>query len=115
MTEQFEVDRTADPQGHFVETAISLGATTSATARSGSELPRLSARKLQELLDQGIVREAAPGTFYIYRRVADPDCGVAAPSARPVLTGQKRSLAFAFWFLVLLIPLMYLRVSQWLR
>ena len=112
MTEQFEVDRTADPQGHFVETAISLGATSSATARSGSELPRLSARKLQELLDQGIVREAAPGTFYIYRRVADPGSGEPAPSAPAVRTGGKRALAIAFWFLVALVPLMYLRLSQ---
>jgi hypothetical protein len=112
MTEQFEIDRTADPQRHFVETAISLGATSAATARSGSELPRLSARKLQELLDQGIVREAAPGTFYIYRRVADPGGGVAAPSARPSRTGRKRALAIAFWLLVVLVPLIFLRLSH---
>ena len=44
-----------------------LGAVTPATARSGKDLP-LETASFQNLLHQGVIREGAPGTFYLYER-----------------------------------------------
>lgn len=42
-----------------------LGAVTPATARPGKELP-LETAAFQNLLHRGVIREGAPGTFYLY-------------------------------------------------
>jgi hypothetical protein len=113
MTDRFELDPGADAQHRFIEAAVTLGATSPAGARPESELPRLSARQLQHLLDQGIVREAAPGTFYVYRqggKTAPQPTVAAAVSAEPTLS--RRALMIAFWLIVVLIPLVYLRLSR---
>lgn len=42
-----------------------LGAVTPATARPGKELP-LESVSFKNLLHRGVIREGAPGTFYLY-------------------------------------------------
>jgi hypothetical protein len=42
-----------------------LGAVTPATARPGKDLP-LETVSFKNLLHRGVIREGAPGTFYLY-------------------------------------------------
>ena len=99
----------SDIQRAFVAAAESMGATSPASARPGGELPRISARELTDLLDTGIVREAAPGSFYVYGR-ARP-----APALEPTPASPRATrfvLAVIFWLIVIVIPILFLRMSR---
>jgi len=43
-----------------------LGAVTPANARPGKEFPLVDSATFDELLRRGVIREGAPGTFYLY-------------------------------------------------
>jgi hypothetical protein len=67
-----------------------LGATSPATARPGKELPVVDAVTFDSLLKRGVIREGAPGTFYLYEN-----------SSRRVGL-LKQSL---FWFILIIVPM----------
>lgn len=67
-----------------------------------------SAPGFQELVDSGIVREAAPGTFYVYQRALEH-----RPSVRKQpLTPRKLLMTIVFWLLMILIPVALIQFSQ---
>ena len=66
----------------------SLGAVTPASARPGKDLP-LETASFQSLLHQGVIREGAPGTFYLYERPRAPGSWI-----RQVI----------FWIVVVIVP-----------
>lgn len=99
----------SDSQRAFVTAAESLGATTPATARTGGELPRLSARELVQLLDTGIVRESAEGAFYVYDR-ARP-VSALSPTPRDARARRRWLIRMVILFILLLIPILFLRLS----
>jgi hypothetical protein len=65
-----------------------LGAISPSTARPGKELPQQTPG-FQNLLRRGVVREGAPGTFYLYERQRAPEYWI-----RRVL----------FWIFVIILP-----------
>jgi hypothetical protein len=101
------VQTMSETQRQFITAAESLGALSPAAARTSVELPRLSARELTELLDSGIVREAAQGAFYVYPRARPPQPLQPTPS-RSAATPSRRVKAIIFWLIVLALPLLFL-------
>jgi len=49
-----------------------LGAVTPANARPGKEFPLVDSVTFDELLRRGVIREGAPGTFYLYEEQPGP-------------------------------------------
>jgi hypothetical protein len=49
-----------------------LGAVTPANARPGKEFPVVDAAIFDNLLRRGVIREGAPGTFYLYEPPPNP-------------------------------------------
>ena len=95
-------------QRAFVENAEALGAITPAAARPLPELPRLSGRELDELVELGLVREAADWRYYVFRsrRVAT---STLPPSSAAAWTRGRVLRTFLFWLIVLLIPILLVR------
>ena len=77
-----------------------VGAISPSTARPLSLLPDDVRIDLERLVQSGLVREGAPGTFYLYAPVTPP--WNAARVAKVVL----------FWFLVIIIPVAILELSN---
>lgn len=67
-----------------------------------------SAPGFQELVDAGIVREAEPGTFYVYQRSLERR---PSPRKQP-LTPRKLLTTIVFWLLMILIPFAMIQFSQ---
>ena len=109
MTDSRYLQTMSDAQREFVAAAESKGATSPASARGSGELPRISARELTDLLDTGIVREAAPGSFYVYAR-ARPAPGLEPTPASP--RSKRLVLALIFWLIVIAVPILFLRLSS---
>jgi hypothetical protein len=65
-----------------------LGAVTPATARPGKDLP-LETASFKNLLHRGVIREGAPGTFYLYE-----------PRRAPGLWIRQ----VVFWIVVVILP-----------
>ena len=107
-----------DSQRAFVTAAESLGATSPAASRTSGELPRISARELGQLLDTGIVRESAQGSFYIYDR-ARPNSALepspaleATSSARDPRARRRLIVKMVIMIILLLLPILFLRLSN---
>lgn len=66
-----------------------LGAVTPANARPGKEFPVVDANVFDNLLRKGVIREGAPGTFYLYE-----------PPPAP----RRWALHVLFWIAVLAVP-----------
>ena len=101
-------------QRAFVEAAAALGATAPAAARPLTELPRLSSRELDDLVDLGLVREASDWRYYVFwPRQRDPAAFVQPTSPpRPVRWDRRRYLlAFLFWLVVVLVPVLLLQLT----
>lgn len=77
-----------------------VGATSPATARPTAKLPDDVRLGLQRYVDAGLVREGAPGTFYLFE-----------PEAPPRTAGRVLK-AVLFWFLVIIIPVAILQLSN---
>ena len=111
MTTPRYLETLSDTQRQFVAAAEGKGATSPATARTSGDLPRISARELTDLLDTGIVREAAPGSFYVYERARPmPGLEPTPASAGPNIGRIVRIVVF--WLIALAIPLLFLRMSM---
>ena len=97
-------------QRAFVEAAEAVGATAPVGARLLTELPRLSGRELDELVELGLVREAADWRYYVFRSRR----GIAAlppmPPRRP-WTRSRYLKTFIFWLILILIPFLLLRLN----
>jgi hypothetical protein len=74
------------------------GAISPASARVGKDLPPFDADTFDRLLHRGVLREGAPGSFYLYE------------NRRPrSASGLLRTLLF--WILVVLIPVALMKWS----
>ena len=106
-------------QRAFVDAAETLGATAPAAARALTELPRLSAGELDDLVELGLVREAIDWRYYVFRsRRRD---GVALHALQQAAVGIRQSApstprrfwhrfwgVLLFWVLIILIPIVFL-------
>lgn len=93
-------------QAHYerlrvAEAMRAIGAISPATARKASQLPEHVREHLDYYVGLGVVREGAPGTFYLF----------VAPSP-PALSGRRLVLAVVFWLLVVSVPLLILWLSN---
>ena len=77
-----------------------VGAISPTTARPLGLLPDDVRMDLERYVQSGLVREGAPGTFYLFVPVTPP--WTAARVAKVVL----------FWFLVIIIPIAFLQLSN---
>lgn len=107
-----------DTQQAFITAAHALGATSPAYARPLPELPRLSSAELNELVDVGIVREAADWRYYVFRsaRQAVPLLDTQeAPPRMPFparWTPGRVVRLLIFWLLILLIPVVLIQLTS---
>lgn len=76
------------------------GAVSPTTARRAVDLPEVVRSGLDRYLDAGVVREGAPGTFYLSESEALP------------WTRGRILKAVSFWFLILIIPFIILQLSS---
>ena len=103
----------SDAQRAFVDAAESLGATSPAQAQPLTELPRLSGRELDDLVDLGLVREAADWRYYVFRPRRPIPGTLAAMPQRGLSTGPGRwTKLIVFWLVAILIPLLFLQFSS---
>ena len=77
-----------------------LGATSPATARPFELLPDDVRTQLERLVQSGLVREGAPGTYYLFQ-----------PESLPWTAGRILKAAL-FLFLVVIIPVVILQLSN---
>ena len=84
-----------------VEAFERAGARSPATAQPLGSLGELDESTLRACIDDGTVREGAPGTFYLYVR----------PSA-PRRDWGRLAKTIAFWIVALLIPIAFLQFAS---
>ena len=82
-----------------VDAFVRAGATSPATAMPLDRLGELDGNALLACIDDGTVREGAPGTFYLYARAR-------ASSARRVRIVR----VLVFWLIILLLPVVVLQI-----
>lgn len=93
----------------FADIMRRLGATSPATACPERELPHLTRACCQDLLDRGVLREAAPGTFYLYEQAISASVISPPPRAFPA---PSLALRLFFWLLVILVPVIIIQFAQ---
>ena len=86
-------------RARIIETFERAGATSPATARRLGQLARMDDGVLRGCVEHGMIREAAPGTFYLSRLPASLPPGVGGPS-RLVKT-------LSFWIVAVIVPILY--------
>ena len=94
----------------FMDAMRRLGATSSATACPDRDLPRLSRERFRTLLDHGVLREAASGTYYLYEHAVAPP--MAFPAARRAPGGRRLVTLLIFWLAVILVPVIFMQISR---
>jgi hypothetical protein len=77
-----------------------LGAVSPATARRAFELPELVRSDLERYVVVGVVREGAPGTYYLFE------------VKKPPLTVARILVVLLFWLVVVLIPVAILELAD---
>jgi hypothetical protein len=82
----------------IVETFERGGATSPTAARPLGTLGELDDAALRSCVDDGTIREGAPGTFYLY---------VRPPTPRPGWSRVAKTIVF--WIVLLLIPIAVLQ------
>lgn len=93
----------------FADSMRRLGATTPATACPDRDLPYLTRERFRGLVDRGVLREGAPGTFYLYERAVA--ASVITPPAR-TFPAPSLALRMLFWLLVILVPVIIILLGQ---
>ncbi|HET9454221.1 MAG TPA: hypothetical protein VFO66_08065 [Gemmatimonadaceae bacterium] len=93
------VDSTArvERPGEIRAALIAVGAVSPGTARARAEFPLLDDGAFDALVRQGVIREAAPGTFYVFHPEAQ------SHDWPRVLKG------LLFWLVMLLIPVLLIQ------
>ena len=90
-----------------VERFDRAGATSPEHARSLDRLGEMDERVLRDCIERGIVREGAPGKFYLY----PPALATAnSPVATRGFNWKRFALTLAFWLVLVLLPLVLLRL-----
>lgn len=111
----------SDAQQAFVRAAEALGATEPAAARPLTALPRLSARELDDLVERGLVREAANWSYYVFRprhahgtgHAQHPGAvGPVDPRGHLPWTRGRYLRVFLFFVFVLLVPILFLQLTR---
>ena len=92
-----------------VDSMRQRGATSPATALRDRDLPRLSRERFRDLLDRGVLREGAPGTFYLYEHAVLASTMTLRSSALPARALLKSVL---FWLVVILIPVIMIQFAK---
>jgi hypothetical protein len=87
-----------------------MGATSAAGARLAAELPGIPALDLVELLDAGLVREGAEGSYYVYERARSVDAPVRAPHPNPPV--PRAVMVVLLLILIVGIPVLFLWLSR---
>jgi hypothetical protein len=104
--------RLSAAQHAFIRAAEVAGATTPAGARPLTALPRLSAHELDDLVEQGLVREAADWSYYVFQSRPD-GAGIrtdVVESRRTRWRGANLVRTAFFWLVCILIPILLLRL-----
>lgn len=83
-----------------------MGATSPRRACRTSDLPLEVRGRLTELLDRGIVREGAPGSYYLY--VSAP--GVSRASQRQPFRWRRLILTLLLWLVLILLPVIFIQL-----
>ena len=99
-------------QRGFIEGAEALGATSPANARPLPDLPVLPRGELDDLIELGIVREAAVGRYYVYRSrrsMLTMLTMLSLPDAPTTLVRVVKTLLF--WLIMVLIPIVLLQLT----
>lgn len=96
-------------QRGFIEGAEALGATSPANARPLPDLPVLPRGELDDLIELGIVREAAEGRYYVYRSRRSMLTMLSLPDAPTTLVRVVKTLLF--WLIMVLIPIVLLQLT----
>lgn len=84
-----------------VDAMHGVGATSPASARKASQLPEVVRERLEHSVTLGVVREGAPGTFYLF---------IATPP--PEWSARRLVLAILFWLLGIIVPVAILWLSN---
>jgi hypothetical protein len=81
------------------------GAVSPRTACRRRELPPAVVERFSELVDRGLVREGAPGTYYLYVAAANPS---RSPSG---FNWRRFAATLLFWFVLILLPVALIQLS----
>ena len=84
-----------------VDAMRGVGAISPASARKASQLPELVRENLDYYVTLGVVREGAPGTFYLFE----------APPP-PAWSRRRVGLAVLYWLIVVIVPVLILWLSN---
>ena len=106
MTASVDRQMISDSQRRFIAAAESLGATSPAGARVGAELPAIPVLELVELINAGIVREGAEGSYYVYPRARPVQALDPTPSS--MTTAQQLVKPLIFVVVCLVLPILFL-------
>ncbi|MFI5311173.1 MAG: hypothetical protein ACHQQ3_08080 [Gemmatimonadales bacterium] len=93
----------------FLEGMRRLGATSPGAARPDRELPRLSLKHFRSLVDAGVLREAAPGMYYLFEGATPPLPASRSPRQLPA---GRLVRTLIFWLLVILLPILFLQYNK---
>jgi ATP-dependent Clp protease ATP-binding subunit ClpA len=93
------------PNERILARLRSAEATSPASARSLEDLRCKADDTWRSLVDEGRIREGAPGTFYLYER--------ATTGARPLVRTPARFIkTFVFWLIILLLPIILIQFAS---
>lgn len=89
----------------------SLGATSPQHACRENRLPPELRAGLPDFVDRGLIREGAPGTYYLYLAGSMP----AGSRLSGYPSRRRLSLTVAIWLLLVLLPVLWFQFSGMLR
>lgn len=85
-----------------------IGATSARRACRTSDLPLEVRGRLTELVDRGIIREGAPGSYYLY--VSASGISNPNPNQRQPLRWRRLILTLILWLILILIPVLFIQL-----
>ncbi|MEO6778002.1 MAG: hypothetical protein ABI194_00990 [Gemmatimonadaceae bacterium] len=88
-----------------------LGATSPQHACRENRLSAELRAGLPDFIDRGLIREGAPGTYYLYLAGSMP----AGARLSGHFSGRRFALTVAIWLLIVLIPVLWFQFSGRLR
>jgi hypothetical protein len=95
--------------GDFIDALERVRATSPDTAVSRADLPTISAEHLDVFLRADMIRESAPGAYYL--TTAEERASGRAPSS-PTYTPRRVALMVAVWSAVIALPFIVWLVAR---
>jgi hypothetical protein len=83
-----------------------IGATSARRACRTSDLPLEVRGRLTELVDRGVIREGAPGSYYLYV----PTSGISNPNQRQPSRWGRLILTLILWLILILVPVLFIQL-----